>query len=157
MSDQITVVVRSCGERTADLVFELLETSGYRVFHVSGSPFEETLRKAYSAALAARDEWVVMLDGDVIPLLSGLQDLVVEANGYDQTILGSSAHTLDRLTGRFRFVGVRVFRTEILPTLAKHIPPNGTQLRPETYAHRQVESTSKWRHVKSYVKCLLHS
>ena len=156
LPEPLSIVVRSAGERTAVPVEQLLCQHSHQVFQAAGQPFEETLRKAYQFGRDVQAEWTIMLDGDVIPLLSALEGLRDEAKTYAPNVLGSSAKTFDQLLGRCRYVGVRVFRTELLPELESNIPSPGRQIRPETYAHRMLEASSAWKHVKSQVICGLH-
>jgi hypothetical protein len=132
VSADITLVVRECGERTADACAALLSTRfpGHVVHRVSGRPFNATLRSGLELGLREGRKWTLCIDADVLPL-PRLVDFVASADELPAGMLGMQALVVDNLLGVRRPAGNHLYRTELIAAALAHIPAAGA-LRPES-------------------------
>lgn len=149
------VVIRGCGERTLELSRVLVEEQlppGCSVSLVSGVPFEATLTKCYQSGIAANKDWTVTVDADVLLAKRAVAKLVEAANEMPGNYVQLEAQVFDKLLGQYRKVGHRVYRTELLPELLEMVPEPGKQVRPESWAIKQVvQRGHPYRHVSNVV------
>ena len=154
-TNSFSIVCRGCGERTEQLVVSAIEQRFKYTAHVNGDPFEETLAKAYSKAIDLGLDYTIMIDCDVIPEYSSLFELHQFARSLPPEHLGTSAKTADKILGRARHVGLRIFRTRYLERLIPLIPTPGESERPETAAHRALEAKG-FVYRKAKISCGIH-
>ena len=128
-------VVRSCGERTETLCRMLLERqlpSKASVSVVSDVPFERTLRACYETAIAAAADWTLTVDADLLLAPGAVDRLLRLAAQMPPEFLQLEARAFDQIQGRWREVGHRVYRTELLPKALAILPAPGELIRPES-------------------------
>ncbi len=128
----VTLVVRECGERTADACAALLSAHfpGRVVHRVSGRPFHATLRSSLELGLREGRKWTLCIDADVLAL-PRLVDFVAGAEELPAGMLGMQALVLDKLLGVRRPAGNHLYRTELIAAALARIPASGA-LRPES-------------------------
>lgn len=117
-STSILLVQRHAHERTQDIGFRLAkaEFSEAPAISIAEGPFPRTLRRCFELAVERDMQWTVTLDGDVL-LLPGAGDAVrrliprmpVSAGHADLLVR-------DRVHGRIRSAGVRLYRTSTMRT-----------------------------------------
>lgn len=131
-ADHLTIVVRECGERTADACVRLL--SGVYpdavVHRVSARPFHETLRQSLELGIREGRPWTLCIDADVL-ILPEIAAFLAEAAQLPPNVLGAQALVLDKLIPSRRPAGNHLYRTELIP-LALPLIPTSDSLRPET-------------------------
>src|SRR5688572_4397920 len=87
LARQVTGVVRSVGERTADACGPLLAEElgdGAEVVTVGHKPFPVTLADSLRAGIAARRPWTLCVDADVLVLPGAVAALLATARTLDQ-------------------------------------------------------------------------
>lgn len=130
--DDFGVIVRECGERTADaccaLLVELL--TGVPVHRVSGRPFAVTLRKSLELGLMLNRPWTLCVDADVL-VTPGLLDFIAEARALPSNTFAAQALIIDKLLPTRRPAGNHLYRTGQIPVALSLIPSEDV-LRPET-------------------------
>ena len=134
-SQSIHAVVRSCGERTEALCCRLVEQQlppGASLSVVSGAPFEKTLRACYETAIAAAADWTLTVDADLLLAPGALDRLLRLAAQMPPAFLQLEARAFDQIQGRWREVGHRIYRTELLPKALAILPAHGALIRPES-------------------------
>jgi len=137
----IHAVIRCCGERTAQLCSSLTERQlppGSTVSVVSGAPFETTLRRCFEDAMAAGAKWTLTVDGDVLLATNAVAMLIKLAEQMPEHYLQLEGHAFDKVLGRCRKVGHRIYRTSLIPHVMARLPPPGASLRPESSTIKQV-------------------
>lgn len=133
MVNSSIIVIRSANERTAELCVKLCEKQSLKenLIIVQEVPFEIALRKCYEAGVLSCKKWMITVDADVL-LSEGTVDVLVQnAEQMPQNFFQLEGRVFDKITGRFRQAGHRVYRTEFLPLALEFIPSEGEQIRPE--------------------------
>jgi hypothetical protein len=129
--DDLCVIVRECGERTADacaaLAGELLGVP--QIHRVSGRPFVATLRRSLELGASVGRAWTLCIDADVL-VLPGLIDLIAEARALPTTTFAVQGLVFDKLLMSRRPAGNHLYRTALIP-LALPLIPSRDVLRPE--------------------------
>ena len=131
----VHAVIRSCGERTADLCQALLARQlpiGSTLSVVADTPFEATLRRCYEDAVAHGTKWTITIDADVLLGPDAVDTLIRRAEAMPDNYLQLEARAFDKVQGRWREVGHRIYRTELLPKALALLPAAGTSIRPES-------------------------
>lgn len=134
LARQVTGVVRSVGERTADVCGALLAAQlghGAEVVTVGNKPFPETLADSLRAGIAARRPWTLCVDADVLVLPGAVAALVAEAETFDQSVAEVQPVVFDRFFGGWRPAGVHLYRTAHLPRAVQILGTMPDSIRPE--------------------------
>jgi hypothetical protein len=132
-ADNITVVIRSSGERTEGACHSLLQElfPNDHVHLVHEVPFSAALRHSLEIGLDKSKRWTLCIDADVLPHRDGILSLLVQAAGADDAVFELQGDVLDRLFYQFRPGGIHLYRTSSIPKALDLIPePEETQ-RPE--------------------------
>lgn len=129
---EITLIVRECGERTAEACATLLSAyfQGQAVHRVSGRPFETTLRRSLELGLREGRPWTLCIDADALAL-PRMVSFAQSASNLPQHALGMQALVLDKLLRVSRPAGNHLYRTALLAEALACLPAEGA-LRPET-------------------------
>lgn len=128
----VTVVVRECGERTAEASVALLQRlfPGREIHRVSARPFSATLRLSLEKGLAEERPWTLCIDADVLALPE-LAALLEEAKDSPAEVFEIQGLVFDRLMTAPRAAGNHLYRTCLIGNALPLIPV-GRSLRPET-------------------------
>lgn len=147
----ISIVVRECGERTADAAVGLLaELAGATNVHrVCARPFHATLRHSLELGLQLGREWTLCIDADVL-VLPELTQFVVEARQLPGQTFGAQALIRDKLIPTDRPAGNHLYRTELIPTALPLIPVRDS-LRPESDMIRKMTARGHRYHQSTRV------
>lgn len=130
--DQITIIVRHCGERTTDACAQLLAqlAPGNRIHRVSARPFQNVLRQSLELGLAEGRPWTLCIDADVL-ILPELAGFLSAVDSYPAGFFEAQALVLDKLIPSRRPAGNHLYRTELIARALPEIPL-GDSLRPES-------------------------
>jgi hypothetical protein len=129
--DDVGVVVRESGERTANACCGLLtELLGETVHRVSARPFSATLRKSLELGERIGRPWTLCIDGDVLPL-TGLKNLVEDSRALSRQTFVVQGLIIDKLLPVRRPAGNHLYRTEHIGHALSLIPDEEV-LRPES-------------------------
>lgn len=133
-SNNVTVVIRECGENTSNKVFKYAcEEFGRENTHiVSEKPFSKALRASLEVGMQADKELILCLDADVIPIPNTLPILIEEIGTLPLHVPELQGMVYDNLFRVIRPAGNHLYRTIHAPTAIKQIPKDGTSLRPES-------------------------
>lgn len=141
MKPGAAIVIRVAGERTAEACARLAtaDAAGSPVIVVAEAPFERALMVTFERAIEAGYEWTLVLDGDVLMRSGTVARLLARARRMPPHVFQFQGLVCDKLLGAARKAGNRVYRTSQLALALTHVPPAGTELRPETHVCRQME------------------
>lgn len=130
--DQITFIVRHCGEHTTDACAQLLGqlAPGNRIHRVSARPFHAVLRQSLELGLAEGRPWTLCIDADVL-ILPEIADFLSAVDSYPAGFFEAQALVLDKLIPSRRPAGNHLYRTELIGRALAEIPL-GDSLRPES-------------------------
>ena len=129
------MIVRSTGERTAELCHALLaeELGGtVEVAVVRESPFCEAVRRAFEIGCQAGRKWTLMVDADVVPRAGGVRAAIEFVEGQPEDLFVCLGMVLDKFFFNERQAGYHVYRTDLLPkALDEFTPAIANSIRPE--------------------------
>lgn len=148
----LSVVVRSCGERTSDLCrhtllkeFQNSDLPNVDNISVVGSrSFVETLILSLQNGINADCQWHLVVDADVIPNTDGVRNLLEWTHRVPSNVSVIQPHVVDKLLGQNRPAGVHLYRCSYLQQLIELSPLIPNSVRPETALltrHSQVYGT----------------
>lgn len=128
----VTIVVRECGERTAEACVWLLQQTfpEQKIHRVSARPFSETLRLSLEKGVTEGLLWTLCIDADVL-VLPELTDLLVEAEKAPADVFEIQGLVFDKLMTAPRAAGNHLYRTSLIGR-ALPLISTGHSLRPET-------------------------
>ncbi|MGJ8642155.1 MAG: hypothetical protein ACSHX9_02005 [Luteolibacter sp.] len=133
----VSIVLRSAGERTAPLCKELLSSlvvdSGTQFHETQQAPFGKALHESFNWARSTPHKWTLTIDGDILPHTAGLRSLIEFAETLPSDIFHCQGLVIDKLFGNIRPAGVRIYRTSAIERMMEEITDNITDsIRPES-------------------------
>ena len=147
--DKVFIVIRSVGERTESLCYELLVAQGFPKKNISLiriSPFSNALRTAYEIGISANLPWTFCLDADVLLLPGTLAKLIHYAENLDQSVVEVRGLVLDKFFGGPRQAGNHLYRTSLLPKAIDLI--SNDDIRPEQNALERMKAAGHpWKRI----------
>lgn len=150
-SDNYLIVIRSVGERTHNILFDLLckQTHRDNIITVNETPFELALYRTYEFGISSNKEWLFTLDADVIPFHDTVKSMQRVASKLPDQCFHAECKVFDKLKNEWRKAGNRVYRVSSLSQLRSLLPENGMQVRPESYTINEMikkghESAEFW-------------
>ncbi len=142
----VTVVIRSVGERTEAACRELLaqQVPKDNIVSVSNAPFSATLADSYRAGIDRGLAWTLCVDADVLVLansIAGLLDIALKLPAEACEVQGL---VLDKFFGVRRPAGNHLYRTSMLSKALGLIPREGEDIRPEFYTLNKMTGGHPW-------------
>jgi hypothetical protein len=134
IDDQVTIIIRSVGERTEQLCYECLkaEVPASNITIVREIPFSAALRKSYRVGIREGRPWTLCIDADVLVRPGAVTALLQAAEQEPPTCFEIQGMVEDKLFGCVRSAGNRLYRTRLLNLALQHIPDERESQRPET-------------------------
>ncbi|MGH7834311.1 MAG: hypothetical protein ACREQK_11750, partial [Candidatus Binatia bacterium] len=131
-----SVVIRSSGERTTDLCYELAcaQVPPENVIVIKEYPFRRAAERSYELGIEIAERWTLCLDADILLRNNAVQTLRNLALTTDDNVLYVQGSIFDKLFGRPRKAGPYFHRTSLLPKLLEYMRAEGESLRPDTDA-----------------------
>lgn len=140
---QVTVVIRSVGERTEEVCRALVLEQGVppeAVFVVRERPFSKTLRVGSEIGLEQGKKWTLFVDADLLLRRGSIQRMLNQAESEPNRVCEVQGYCLDKFFGGVRIGGIRVYRTSLLNDFIDSIPEEGVDIRPEARALQTMAS-----------------
>jgi hypothetical protein len=134
MTNNLTVIIRSSGERTLSYCKKLLEfqVPEENIIVIEEAPFSAALRKTLQVGIDKEKEWTLCIDADVLVKADVLPCLMESAENADDNIFEIQGLVLDKFFPILRPAGNHLYRTAFMDKAIKLIPEEGTSLRPES-------------------------
>ena len=132
----ITIIIRSVGERTTRLCKELIIAQGVsdqNIFIVSVTPFSDALRKCYELGISEEKKWTLCIDADVLAVTGSIWKLKDVAEKSSKKTFEIQPLVCDWLFGGIRTAGVHLYRTSLLKYAQPFVPEALDSLRPENH------------------------
>lgn len=142
MLDNVTVVIRSVGERTESLCYQLVtkQVPAENVLIIHEVPFVQAVAKAFEIGLDYNLSWTFCLDADYLLATGAIAKLVTAAEKCDNSIFKVQGESLDKFFGGPVWVGGQhLYRTSLLRKAQQFLPFDVKTVRPETYVLREME------------------
>ena len=133
-NENVTLIIRSVGERTEQACFNLLKNvfDEAQIVIVRETPFSESIRKSFKIAMDRALPWTLCIDADVLVDIEQLPNLIQKALQTDEHVFQVQGLVLDKFIPVIRPAGNHLYRTSLLEKAMPFIPEEGTSLRPET-------------------------
>jgi len=130
------IIVRSCGERTEQKCIQLAKQHG-RAHVVNALPFGETLRQSYELGQTFKQDWIPMVDADVLLYPGTLKTAVTMLKSMNKNIFCWDGSTKDKIMIKKRRAGIHIYRRDLLSQAMQYIEDN--QLKPESHVRREMQ------------------
>lgn len=137
---KLIVVIRTAGERTFQVCHDLLarQVDPKHLLTVSERPFEAALRRCCEVGMESGAEWMLTVDADVLVRPGAVEELLRAARRIPDRCVQMEGLVMDKLRGSRRNAGHRIYRTAHLARVQESLPPDGSQLRPESWTLKQL-------------------
>jgi hypothetical protein len=147
IANDVTVVVRTVGERTEAICRRLLEEQvpAEHIVTVSNAPFSATLADSFRAGISKGQTWTLCIDADVLVAPNVITQLLQLASQLDPAVCEIQGLVLDKFFGVQRPAGNHLYRTCLLHQALHLIPEEGKAIRPEYHTlNRMAEQGHPW-------------
>jgi hypothetical protein len=153
MNSDVTVVVRSVGERTTKSCVSALsgQLTNEDVNVVEKVPFESALKRCFEIGINANSKWLLTIDADVLPIASLIPEILDRQKSYPKSVCMFSGKVYDKFFGAYRKAGVRVYQTSWLSEAIIALPRAGTQIRPESFVVERLMKRGAERKYSAWV------
>ncbi len=133
-SPLITVIIRTAGERTESLCYEIVSRQApvSQIHWVREAPFSQALRRGYEIGLHEGRKWTLCLDADVLLIDNALPSVLSVAESLSGECFGMGVMVFDQFYGRKNYRGFHLYRTCLLDRALKRWEHCKDQIRPET-------------------------
>lgn len=148
MIDNVTVVIRSSGERTVECCRILAEqqVNSECVFVIEERPFSQAVRKCYEIGIKENRPWTLALDADILIAPGAILAMVDAISNLGDDYFEYQGRILDKLFQAPRNGGPHLYRTSLLETALPLIPKEGTSLRPESHVFDAMQKLNYFRY-----------
>ncbi|MFO7907825.1 MAG: hypothetical protein R6U98_34585 [Pirellulaceae bacterium] len=133
--DNLTVVIRSVGERTEGLCQRLAcdQVPEANVVVIRERPFGAAVRKTFQVGLERGLRWTLALDADVLLRANAIRDMLAWAQIRTDEFFLANFSVADKFLGRVREGGGHLYRTKLVDkALARAGPDIDGHERPES-------------------------
>ncbi len=140
LNKNVTVIIRSIGERTEKICYELAkqQISEKNIFIVGRVPFSKTLKEVFTLGLKENRKWTLCLDADVLIRSGFIQEIIGYAETCDDNVFEINAVSIDKYIISPRAVGQRLYRTNSFEQALNFIEESKNKIRPETFIVDQI-------------------
>lgn len=130
----ITVVIRSCDERTEQFCYNLVlkEVSKENVFIIREKPFRKAIIKNFNIGINEGLKYTLALDADIILKENTITEMVSEFEKLPENYFLYQGCIFDKFFNKYRSGGPHLYKTKFLKDLINFIPKDGESLRPES-------------------------
>ncbi|MEA2013055.1 MAG: hypothetical protein U9O87_08290 [Verrucomicrobiota bacterium] len=118
-SGEISIVIRTVGERTENLCRRLVSKEIPKEFIVTVReyPFGEAVRKTFEKGIEMGQKWTLALDSDVLLRANAIQEILNYAEYLEsktkEDIFFINFIVIDKLLGKARTAGVHLYKTNL--------------------------------------------
>ncbi len=174
IDNNVTVIIRSVGERTESLCYERLKAqiSEKNIHIVRETPFTEAVRKTFQIGMQENRKWTFAIDADVVILPDAIEKLVAFAETAKYDVFLVIGPVIDKFLESPRAVGYHFYRTQWITHATAFIPDPQLAIRPETHVRDRMKEKG-FSYIKAdfilghhdfeqyyrdiYRKCFIHS
>lgn len=138
--ENVTVVIRSVGERTAGLCRQMVcqQILDKHVFMTNISPFAKALKETYEIGLAQNVRWTLAMDADVLLLPGSIGKFIEYAETLIDSVFELEGFIVDKFLPSPRKGGIHLYRTALLEEALSFIQDSFLEIRPETYIKKKM-------------------
>ena len=150
MRKDVTIIIRSAGERTVEYCRYLLSQQApeKNIVTIEETPFSSALIKGFQIGIEKGLEWTLCIDADVL-ITDGIVSKMLEyAKTTEENIFEIQGLVIDKFFPIMRPAGNHLYRTSLMHKAMSCIPEEGTSLRPETdMLDRMIEIGYPWEQI----------
>ncbi|MBN1841343.1 MAG: hypothetical protein JW883_03550 [Deltaproteobacteria bacterium] len=130
----ITIVIRSCGERTEKACFRSLaqQVPEQNIVVIREYPFAKALAETFKIGLERGRPWTLCVDADVLLRKGAVREFLRAAAQSDEKTFEIQYNVLDKFFGGPKPAGNHLYRTRLLRQALDFIPEDTVTMRPET-------------------------
>ena len=131
--NDITVIIRSAGERTLDACYQLLANifEKEQIHIIEEVPFSKAVLRSLELGIEEKRPWFACVDADVLVHEEGVLNLLEYADNAPNEVFEIQGLILDKFFPVRRPAGNHLYRTKYAHRALSMIPKEGTTLRPE--------------------------
>ena len=135
IENNITVVIRSVGERTENLCRELVaaQIAHRNIFLVREKPFARAVQRTFQIGIDQGRPWTLAVDADTLLLPGVIRRLYACVENQDANLFKAQGLVIDKFLSSPRAAGNHVYRTALLPRALNYIQDSVETIRPETF------------------------
>ena len=132
--DNITVVIRSSGERTVDCCYEIAcnQAGSNNVHKINEVPFSKAVERTFEIGLNKNKEWTLAIDADIILAENAIQNMIHKASFLGDKLYIYQGYVIDKVFGTAREGGPHLYKTAHLTDAIKALKRTKNNLRPES-------------------------
>ena len=141
------IIVRSSGERTRDECIRLAQREGDVDVIEGVTPFSEALRETYRLGMTYDQQWIPVIDADVL-LYSGTLTKAVEMADKLKDVFCWDGKTDDKILATVRRAGIHIYYQPLLEQAIELVPE---AIKPETRTRQYMAERGHRTHVGDIV------
>lgn len=155
----VTVIIRTVGERTTDLCYELIkkQIAEDNIHIINETPFTEAMRKTFEVGLRENRKWTFVVDADVLIRPGVIEEIVEYAETVDENVFEIEGKIIDKFLFSMnpREAGNHLYRTAFMKQALNYIPDPYEAIRPETYVRNKMNDIG-YAFIKTNILTGLH-
>jgi hypothetical protein len=134
MNNDLSIVIRSVGERTTDASRALLEAAcpGAPLTVINETPFSRAIRKGFETGIEMQRRWTLVMDADVLVRAAFIEEATAYMRELDDGVFVLQGLVFDKIFNLLRPAGNHLYSTSLLKTALDGIPEEGDSIRPES-------------------------
>ena len=132
-ADDVVVIVKTAGERTASASLTLLreQLPAERILVVDERESVHAIRRTYELGVERSACWTMTLGADALVRRGAVTEFVAEATRMPSHYFQIEARIFDKFTGLYRQAGQRIYRTALLRDAMPCVPQPGASMSSE--------------------------
>jgi hypothetical protein len=141
INHDLTVVIRSSGERTLDLCYSLVrkQVKEQNIIIIEEKPFSKAVLKNFEIGIERGTEYTLSIDADILIFNDAIAFLLNNFEKLDKTYFVYQGLVFDKFFNSYRAGGPHLYRTSLLKKAIEFIPKEGTSLRPESSTYIEMK------------------
>jgi len=150
MLNNLTVVIRSTGERTEKFCYDSIakQVSEKNIFILRDvKPFSEAVRQNFKIGINQDKKYTLSVDADIIFTDNAISEMVEAFDKLDETYYVYKGLYYDKYLRIIRPVGAHLYRTSLLELGLSYIPVEGETLRPESFTYEKMSQLGHHNYV----------
>lgn len=134
MRSDVTVVIRSVGERTEQYCKTIIkgQINSQAIFIVQERPFWKAVDRMFKIGIDENRPWTLAVDADVLLTAGAIDRMVENCSKISADYFFYQGHILDKFHQKIRGGGPHLYRTNSLETAAKYVEAAAKTMRPES-------------------------
>ena len=142
MVNDVTVIIRSAGERTINLCRRLSEYQipSQNVFVIQERPFHKAVEVCFKLGIEEKRKWTLALDADILLESHAIENMVRKADSLGENLYIFQGTVLDKIYGEYRYGGPHLYQTRHLENALEILLNNPKSLRPESATYKKMSA-----------------